>query len=449
MPSEVPERDKMHSSPRDRALRALGLILVKARKPKEAIEDLAGDLDQRDRAFVMEVVYGVLRHRDYLDYLLQHFLKRFSGVTPATLNNLRIGLYQAEFMRVPEWALVNEAAEMERARRGKVALVNGVLRNFLRQRSTIPMPPESDPLRHISVTQSHPRWLVRRWIERFGPAEALSLARANNEVPPLTLRIPAETDRESILALLAARGIGASAGRYSPAAVVLKDRRPLEELAALLPYGSIVQDEASQLVGYLVDPQPGERVLDACAAPGGKTTHLAQLIGDRGEVVAVERDTSRIPRLRENVDRLRMSSVRIVAGDAASLEGADHFDRILLDAPCSALGVIRRNPDVRYRHTERDLAKFGRSQLALLRSLCSRLRPGGSMVYSVCSTEPEEGEEVVREFLLDHSEFSVTEGTRDFLRPFLTDAGGPPLYRMFPHLHGMDGFFAARLIRGK
>jgi 16S rRNA (cytosine967-C5)-methyltransferase len=431
------------------ALRALGLIVVRGRKPKEVIEDLTEGMDHRDRAFVMEVVYGVLRHPDYLDYLLQHFLKRFSGVTLATLNNLRIGLYQAEFMRVPEWALVNEAAEMEKSRRGKVALVNGVLRNFLRQRPTIAMPPENDPLRHISVTQSHPRWLVRRWIERFGPAGALSLARANNEVPPLTLRISAEADRESILALLAAKDIEASAGRYSPTAVVFKDRCPLEELTGLLPYGSIVQDEASQLVGYLVDPQPGERVLDACAAPGGKTTHLAQLMGDRGEVVAVERDTSRIPRLRDNIGRLGISSVRIVAGDAGSLEAADHFDRILLDAPCSALGVIRRNPDVRYRHAEKDLARFGRSQLALLKSLCSRLRPGGSMVYSVCSTEPEEGEDVVREFVRCHPGFSVTEGTRDFLRPFLADAGTPPFYRTFPHLHGTDGFFAARLIRGK
>lgn len=437
------------TSARDEALRALGLILLRGRKPKEAIEDLAAGMDPRDRSFVMEVVYGVLRYRDYLDYLLQHFLKRFSGVSPATINNLRIGLYQAEFMRVPEWAIVNEAAELERARKGKVPLVNAVLRNFLRQRQAIAMPPEGDPLRHISVSQSHPRWLIRRWLARFGTEETRSLARADNEVPPLTLRVASESDRETALAVLASKGVAGAGGRFSPVAVVVEGPRSFEELTASLPLRCIAQDEASQLVSYLLDPLPGERILDACAAPGGKTTHIAQLMGDRGEVLAVERDSSRIPRLSENVRRLGTASVRIVAGDAASMPESAPFDRILLDAPCSALGVMRRNPDVRYRYREHDLARFGLSQLTLLGSVSRLLKPGGCMVYSVCSTEPEEGEEVVREFLRDRPEFSAVEGDRDFLAPFLAEAGGLPFYRTFPHRHGTDGFFAARLKREK
>lgn len=436
-------------STRERAVDALALIFAKGRKPKEALDEAAAGLDKRERSFIMELVYGVLRHRDYLDWMLAPFTRKPAGLPPATLNNLRLAVYQLHFLRVPEWAAVNEAVEVEKARSGKAALVNGVLRSFLRKREETAPPPQDDPIAYISVTTSHPRWLVKRWVKRFGHEEALLLAKKNNEVPPLTIRVDGEGARERALRLLADKGIRARPTASSPDGIRLDEMRSVSDLSAALDMPYIVQDEAAQLVGYLLDPAPGERVLDAAAAPGGKTTHIARLMDDRGEVVAVEAEAARLPQLEENVARLGIRSVRIVHADARELSEPEFglFDRVLLDAPCSALGVIRRNPDVKYRHAKADLQRFKGVQLDLLRSVSRLLTPGGVLVYAVCSTEPEEGEEVIAAFLQESPDFSIIKGDREFLRPFECASAGLTVYRTFPHRHDMDGFFAARLRR--
>jgi 16S rRNA (cytosine967-C5)-methyltransferase len=201
-------------------------------------------------------------------------------------------------------------------------------------------------------------------------------------------------------------------------------------------------------MSYLLDPVAGERVLDACAAPGGKTTHIARLMHDAGEIVAVEIDVGRIKKIEENVARLNLKSVTVVNGDIRRTVVKGFFDKVLLDAPCSSIGVIRKNPDVKYRHEEKDLKRFQSLQLDLLDRTARYLRPGGSMVYSVCSTEPEEGEEVIRLFLQSHPDFSIIEGAHAFLGHFAyRDEEGHLFYRTWPHRDNMDGFFAARLER--
>jgi 16S rRNA (cytosine967-C5)-methyltransferase len=326
---------------------------------------------------------------------------------------------------------------------------------------------------------SHPAWLVRRWIERLGIEEAGMLAKINNGIPLLTLRIDA--DRGEALRMLAEAGIDAIATRYSPAGVIIRGRikEPSENnatgagavsdepvsveygrvalhLIPLDPSSFVVQDEAAQLIAWLLDPRPGERILDACAAPGGKTTHIAHLMKDQGEVVALDIDPGRAERVTENILRLGLASIRVIAGNLGKgiIEGS--FDRILVDAPCSSIGVIRRNPDVKYRHTEADLRRFGVLQLDLLKQAAGYIKKGGIMVYSVCSTEPEEGEDVIRAFLQSHTGFSIIEGARDFPGQFeCRDRQGHLFYRTWPHKvgqrfdagYGMDGFFAARLKR--
>lgn len=426
-------------------------------RPKPAIETIALSLDRRDRAFLMEIVYGVLRYRDTLDWILGHFLKKPGSLDDWTVNNLRTAIYQLYFMRVPERAVVHEAVEIEKTfgqtdRKAQPPLVNAVLRNIVRQKDqfALPLKPEKpdSPASVIALNTSHPRWLVRHWIKRFGEEEAGLLAAANNMRPPFTVRTNTlRTTREALLGQFRREGIPASPTGHSPEGITLEGQVTYDDLA--FAHGLFtVQDEASQLVTWLLDPQPGERVLDACAAPGGKTTHIAQMMKDEGEIVAVERESARMAHLRENVSALGLRSVRVVNADVTEL--ADPltfdqilFDRILLDAPCSATGVIRRNPDVKYRHKAADLLLFREKQLHLLKTVSRFLKKEGTLVYAVCSTEPEEGEQVIDEFLKTDREFRIIDAGRPFLKEFL--AGG--ILRTFPHKHNMDGFFGAALCR--
>jgi 16S rRNA (cytosine967-C5)-methyltransferase len=428
------------SHTRSLAIKGLIEVFSKDVRPKAALAGLSGGLDKRERSFLMEMVYGVIRYRDTLDWILGNYMKNPAKAGVFTLNNLRSAVYQIYFMRVPDWAAVNEAVEMEKSSSspGKTSLVNAVLRNVLRQKDRLQYPfAFEDPVARISVNTSHPKWLVKRWIGRFGEEEALQLAAANNRVPPLTIRTNTlKTTREDLLSLLAAHGVESAPAIFSPDGIVLKEVRNHDELAFADGLFT-VQDEASQLIGYLLDPKPGETVLDGCAAPGGKTTHLAQIMRDSGRITAVEKDPERIGMLRAGIENLSVRSVSIINGDVSELPGIGPFDRILVDAPCSATGVIRRNPDVKYRRKARDLTDYKANQLRLLRSAASLLKGGGRLVYSVCSLEPEEGEEVAAEFLKTAGEFRIIDAEAAFLGQFVTQG----FLRTFPHKHTMDGFF--------
>ncbi len=431
---------------RELALKALEEIWQKDKKPKNVLEDLAEFLDRRDRAFLMELVYGVVRFRDTLDWALKRFLKKPSALGPDTLNNLRLAAYQTLFMRVPDWAAVNEAVELEK-KLGRPEVVNAVLRNLLRipeaERLDLDALRNQGAVPRIALRTSHPRWLIKRWVRRLGEEEASALAEADNRIPPLTLRVNAlKTTRDDLIDRLSGMDIRGEPTSLSPDGIKLEEFHPYKELAGLK--GSfVVQDEASQLISYLLDPQPGERILDACAAPGGKATHIAQLMRDEGEVVAVELDGGRMGRLRENIRHLGLSSIHAVQTDILEYSLNEPVDRILLDAPCSALGVIRRNPDVKYRHRPQDLLRFRANQLNILRHVSQFLKPGGIMVYSVCSTEPEEGEDLIKEFLKESGDFYIIDTALPFLKGLIKDG----FLRTYPHAHDMDGFFGVRLCR--
>jgi 16S rRNA (cytosine967-C5)-methyltransferase len=431
------------------AIESLLDIFLRSTRPKQSIESRSASLEKRDRSFLMEVVFGVLRYRDTLDWILRHFLENASKLGAFTLNNLRIAVYQVFFMRVPDWAVVNESVEIEKASassglRGKAPLVNAVIRNVLRQKERFHLPLQfEDTLTSIAVNTSHPEWLIKRWLARLGEKEAALLAAANNAIPSMTIRANTlRTSREELLILLVGHGMNAAPTAFSPDGIVLRDIRSYQDLSFARGL-FLVQDEASQLVTYLLAPQPGERVLDACAAPGGKTTHMAQLMKDKGEIIAVEKDPVRIPKLRENVETLGITSVRIINADVIDLMNCGVFDRILLDAPCSATGVIRRNPDVKYRHRPRDLARFRAKQVELLGAVSRLLAVKGRLVYSVCSTEPEEGEEAVGEFLKSAGHFRIIEADAALKGNFLDEG----FFRTYPHRHNMDGFFGVSLCR--
>ncbi|MEJ2313558.1 MAG: 16S rRNA (cytosine(967)-C(5))-methyltransferase RsmB [Nitrospirota bacterium] len=426
---------------------ALSEVFSGRATPREAVEAASRGLDDRDRSFLMESAYGVVRHRDSLDWALDRFLRRPSAIRGRTRNNLRLGAYQILHMRVPDWAAVNEAVELE-ARHP--SLVNAVLRNVIRKKQTINGELEAmralaeseaaaaaERVLAIATLTSHPRWLVRRWLKRFGAPGALALCDANNRIPPLTIRTNTlRTTRENLLEDLRNAGLSLQPTELSPEGLRHAGTLPIEDIREFLDR-AYVQDEAAQLVSHLLGPKPGERVLDACAAPGGKTTHMAQLMKNRGKIVAVDISEKRLDTLRSNASALGISIIETVQGDMTALGNIGPFDRVLVDAPCSSLGVIRRNPDVKYRHRAGDLRKFGAKQLAIFDAASGCLKPGGTLVYCTCSTEPEEGEHVVGQFLKTSPDFINIDDV-----PF-----GEEFMRTYPHRHDMDGFFGARLKR--
>lgn len=426
------------------AVRALIDISSLGKKPKAVLDSHAAGCSRQDRAFLMEIVYGVLRYRLTLEWILVRFLKTPGRLGDFTSNNLRCALYQILFMRVPEWAAVNEAVEIEKssgnARQG--SLVNAVLRNFLRRQAEFVLPLKTgDPASDISLNTSTPSWLLGRWIDRFGIEEARALCDANNLIPELCIRTNTlRTTRDLLLAEIASHGISALPSPFSPEGIVIHGVHAFADLA--FAHGLfLVQDEASQLISHLLAPRPGERVLDACAAPGGKATHLAQLMNDTGEVLALEKDPRRLERLSANIRQLGISSVKTRAADFLSVGDIGLFDRILVDAPCSTLGVIRKNPDVKYRSGEKDLRALRDLQTGLLLHAAGFLKPGGRLVYAVCSTEPEEGEEVVASFLKSAADFRIIEPVSGFLAGFRSEG----FFRSYPHRHAMDGFFGVIL----
>lgn len=415
-----------------------------------------------DKGLLTELVYGVLRWKNRIDWIAG----LFSSVKPAKmerdiLNILRIGTYQLLFLdRVPASAAVNESVRLAKVRGQRQGnFVNAVLRAIDRGRDDIKYPDLSaDPLRHISIKYSHPEWLVMRFIQELGIDGAIRLCQANNEPPPMTIRINSMSiSREGLLLMLSEAGYDVSFTPLSPAGLILKGAGDVVSIPGFKEGLFTVQDEASQLISFILDPQPGEKVLDACAAPGGKATHIAELMADKGEVVAIDIKPQGVRRIEENLKRLGLRSVKARVIDAAKpLEippsppltkggRGDLFDRILLDAPCSGTGVLRRHPEGKWQKREEDIPVLVKRQRTLIENISMYLKPGGTMVYSVCSVIKDEGEGVVDAFLSAHPEFILEPAV-----PQIGDAGEALVckrgfYRVYSHLQGMDGFFAARL----
>jgi len=413
----------------------------------------ARPLAELDRALLTELVYGTLRWRGKIDAEIGRHLQRPLEKADGALRNLlRLAVYQLLFLdKIPEYAAVNEAVELARSRRGAKAagFVNGVLRNFLRDKSHRAAPnPAAQSIDEVAAEYSHPAWLVRRWSEEFGPEAARELMRANNERAPLCLRVNAlRCGRAELLKRFADAGIEAAAGAHSPQAVLLRCAGAVENLPGFSAGLFQVQGEASQLVGFLLAPRPGERVLDLCAAPGGKTAHLAELMEDRGELIAIDKSAPGIEKIRENLARLGIGCARAVPADAAAeLPGLEpeSFDRILLDAPCSGLGTLRAHPEIKWQRTQSDIRRLARLQAQLLRRAAVYLKPGGVMVYATCTLSRPENEENIENFLAQRREFELQQAASYLplqARPMARDR----FYQALPQRDGSDGFFAARL----
>jgi len=400
---------------------AFSSTLLAAQEPK---------LKVSDRALTHELVLGVLRRQLWLDKLIEHYAKRAtSSLDLPVLLALRLGLYQLRFLtRVPAPAAVNEAVNLVRAAgvSSAAAFVNAVLRRAIREGDYEPAEEATDSSEKLAITTSHPVWLIARWTRAFGLDETESFARANNTIAPTAFRI-VEKNVEGVLAQLRKAGgiveastIAENAWRVSGASATLR------QLAA---EGKIyLQDEASQLVAQTIALKPGERVLDLCSAPGGKTTLMATRVADNALIVAADISERRLETLKKTASLHELESVQSVVLDAAQpLPFADNaFDRILIDAPCSGTGTLRRNPEIRWRISEADIQRLAAQQKLFLRNAARVLKPGGQLVYSTCSVERDENEEVIGAFCESHGDF----------KPVITK-------RTWPHREGSDGFFFA------
>ncbi|HSD95420.1 MAG TPA: 16S rRNA (cytosine(967)-C(5))-methyltransferase RsmB [Syntrophales bacterium] len=416
------------------------------------LDEARRSFDERDRAFLLELVYGVLRNRLRLDWALDRFSAQPVQQTDASTRNiLRLGAYQLLFLdRVPPSAAVNTSVELAKAQAGKQGYVNGLLRNLDRKRNSIFFPGAEDPVKRLSVLYSHPSWLVARWIGRFGAETAETILRANNAHAPLVLRVNRlRTTREELRSDLEGAGVRAIETVYSPAGIRIDSPPAIRTLPGYGEGRFLVQDEAAQLVGMMLSPRPGERVLDACAAPGGKATHLAELMEDRGELVALDLDPERIARIRENSRRLGMTIIVPKQGDAASYK-EEGFDRILIDAPCSGLGVLRRHPDGRWNKAEGTVRERAALQRRILENCARLLLGGGTLVYATCSTETEENEEVVDAFLSGPGRGFVVDDPRPYLPDRASElVDGRGFLHTYPKAPEMDGFFGARMVKKK
>ena len=447
------------SDPRNIALEVLSKQEKSHKTLDHVFKEVAdpGDLSGRDRALLNALVYGVLRWRGRLDFLISHFSdKKISKIDPTILNILRLGLFQIVYMsRIPNSAAVNTSVQLAKSKapRWVAGFVNGILRHAVRKSDRLPVAkPKNDLPQMMAIEKSFPLWLIRRWMDRYQPQTAAEMCDAINAVPPICIRANTlNVSRNQLIASLEALAERVEPTEFAPDGIRI--RRPEIPIAAMDAFkkGEFqVQDEAAQLVTLLLDPQPGESVLDACAGLGGKTGHIAQQMNNQGSLVAMDIDIEKLARLESQMQRLGISIVTTRHQDLKDTTITDtgpSFDRILLDAPCTGLGVLRRNPDTKWNRSKKDLNRFARRQIKLLASVAPLLSVSGALVYAVCSVEPEENEAVIDAFLSVNPEFEVDADPGSLPSMFCAPSRDEKGFKTHPHFKEMDGFFMVRLKR--
>jgi 16S rRNA (cytosine967-C5)-methyltransferase len=406
----------------------------------------------KDVGLLTEVVYGTIQRKLTLDYFIKPYLKNPKKVEDWVVVLLRMTVYQMHFLtKIPDRAAIYEAVEIakKRGHKGIASMVNGVLRSI--QREGIPSIEDvSDPIERLSIEMSFPVWLIQRWVKQYGLEETKLLCEATLHPPTTSARVNRSLSSiDEILLKLEAEGLQAEIGDLSEDAVKIV-RGNFANSHAFKEGLLTIQDETSMLVARVLGPEPGELVLDSCAAPGGKTTHIAELLKGTGKVISVDLHEHKVRLIKEQVDRLHLSNVETIAMDSRKLQelfNKEHFDRILVDAPCSGLGVIRRKPDIKYQKQEQDIVHLASIQSTILASVAPLLKKGGTLVYSTCTMDKEENDEVVERFLNHHDEYerdlSFINRLPEKIRGHAVTKDGQ--IQILPHHFGTDGFFISCL----
>lgn len=405
------------------------------------------ELSPADRALCTELVNGCVRWQSRIDWVLTGFYHgEFTKCLPLVKNSLRIALYQMLFLsKIPAPAAINESVEIVKGFKGErhAGIVNGVLRNVLRNLTNIRYPArEENEVLYLSIVYAHPQWMVRRYLERMGSEAAEALLNANNQRPMLTMRVNLlKTSVQAVRDYLTAQEIKHEVGTMHTSSVLITSLRDIRN-TPLFEEGQVsIQDASASLVVQLADPKPGMLVYDLCAAPGGKSVYCGELMQNKGRVVALDKYESKLRLISDNASRAGVTIVETVHGDAREFKPKEQADLVLVDAPCSGLGTLQKKPDIKWRRDLDDVRSMSKIQFTMLDHAASLVKPGGTLVYSTCTIEPEENMGTVERFLASHPEFELEPAEYFLQEPVCKDG----YLQTFPHIHKMDGAFGARL----
>ncbi|WP_047981318.1 16S rRNA (cytosine(967)-C(5))-methyltransferase RsmB [Ornithinibacillus contaminans] len=412
------------------------------------------NISSKDEGLLTEVVYGTIQRKMTLDFYLNHFINEKKKMEPWVRMLLRMSIYQMVYLdKVPDHAIIHEAVEIakQRGHKGISSFVNAILRNV--QRNGVPDTASiKDPVERLSVETSHPKWLVDRWIKVYGYDTTKEMCMENLKHKAISVRVqPMRITREDAINQLTIEGFEVSKSAFSEQGILIEKGNIIK--STLFTDGLLtIQDQSSMLVGEMLDAKPGDTVLDACSAPGGKATHIAEKMNNQGIVHAHDLHKKKINLIKEKAEQLQLSIIDAEAHDARKLQeryDAETFDRILVDAPCSGLGVMRGKPDIKYNKQKEDIERLAVIQTDILATVAPLLKKDGLLVYSTCTVDPAENEEVVKEFLTKYTNYEVDASFFDELPNVLKESEGISPYglQIFPQTYHTDGFFLVRLKR--
>ena len=409
------------------------------------------DLDPRDRGLITEIVYGSVKYRGKLDYVLNQFAKtKVKKMDHWTRNNLRMALYQIMFLdKVPDSAAVDESVKLAKKYGRSDKFVNAVLRNYLRGKDTMQWPDKTkQPVEYLCVEYSFPQWMVERFVRQYGMADTEKLLQYYNQPAPLWIRTNTlKISREALKTQLEQEGIAVSESRYTPEGLQIHSAVNLHQLKAFQQGLFTVQDESSMLVALAAEPDKDMRILDVCSAPGGKSTHMAQLMKNTGSIYACDIHKHRLELIEENCKRLGITNIKTVEQDGTVLtrRWQEPFDVIVCDVPCSGLGVLGRRADARWSKESEDIAGLCGIQKRILEEAAQLVVPGGTLIYSTCTITPEENQDMVEQFLARHPEYEADDTITDCWLNMDKETNG--YVQFLPFADDMDGFFIARMVR--
>ena len=406
-------------------------------------------IPSNDRRLLTELLYGGVRRQRTLDALIDQFAKKPAHQQPPDLRTLlHVGLYQLRYLdHIPDAAAIFTTVELAKNNQlsGLSGFVNGLLRQYARAAANNdPLSLPSDPIQRLGILYSYPDWIVQVWHDQLGLEETEKLCDYCNQPPHIDLRVNSlKTDRESVRSQLAAAGVTTTPLPHLPQALRIEGKSgPIPQLPGFQEGLWTVQEASAQLVGHLLNPQPGAIALDVCAAPGGKTTHMAELMQNSGEIWGCDRTPSRLRKLKQNLQRLEIESVQIWTGDSRQLSDQIPLaDYVLVDAPCSGLGTLHRHADARWRQTPDNTQDLSILQLDLLLNSARWVKPGGTLLYSTCTLHPQENETIIDQFLAQMPQWRAQRPMIDWV----PTSGSQSNLKIWPHQHKMDGFFMAIL----
>jgi len=453
----------INSNPRQVAFNALYDVIIKDAYAEVALDRAFNQqtLSPQDYSFISELVYGIVRRKRTLDALIDQFASKPSSQQPPKLRLiLQLGFYQLRYLtQVPPSAAVDTSVKLAKSNGlSKLSgVVNGILRQYIRQRETLsdPLILPDDPIAQLGIKHSFPDWIIQLWCDEFGTETAEKLAQWFNQPPKIDLRInPLETTREAVENAFTDANISYESLSLPYSLRLTSGVGNIQQLPGFKEGWFTVQDFSAQLVGYLLDPQPGETVIDACAAPGGKTTHIAELMGDRGVIWGCDRAESRLKKVIANAQRLQLKSIQTCAGDVRNLfqfhsssdcaSRSAQGDRVLVDAPCSGLGTLHRRTDLRWRQTPQNLVELAQLQQEILTSAATWVKPYGMLVYATCTINPLENEDVIQAFLANHPHWEIVPPPKNFPAKSMVSPAG--WLKILPTEHNSDGFFMVKLM---